>query len=77
MPKAPAGHAQQHAADHQADELELDDDELLELVGDLPEHANAPQQQASGPGPLVTANVAQEGEELMPALLIEKVLISL
>ena len=77
MPTAPAGHAQQHAGNDQADELELDDDELLELVGDLPEHADAARQQPSGPGHLVTANVAQEGEALMSVPMVGSGLVCL
>lgn len=40
VPSVPSGHAKRDS-DHEVDKLELDDDVLLELVGDLPEQDSA------------------------------------
>lgn len=57
----PAGSALQQNSNHYANELELDDDELLELVGDLPQHPAAQQQP---PGSANMANAAQQGKSV-------------
>ena len=56
----PAGSALQQDSNHHANELELDDDELLELVGDLPQHMPAAQQQPPASANMTSA--AQQGK---------------